>query len=121
MIIGFGKCETDEAIKILNKAFDNLEGCKTEKSAKKSLDDLQKEYANAEKEYKKMSREEAPERYSYFWYFYHEVYEGKYFVEFTFHHINRKHALSPDGWALLKTKWILSVCPTDGKRMFKEA
>lgn len=33
-----------------------------------------------------------------------------------FHHINRKHALSPDGWAVMQTKRIFHVSTTDELR-----
>mgnify|MGYP006383564061 CR=1 FL=1 len=68
-----------------------------------------------------MTREDAPDRYSYFWAIHHAIYEGKSIVEFTMHHINRRHAFSPDGWALLVTRWVLMVDPHDGEVIYSEA
>lgn len=68
-----------------------------------------------------MDRNDVPERYSYFWYVVNKIYDGKYIIEFSFHHINRRHPFSPDGWALLETKWILSIDDLDGKIIYKQA
>lgn len=109
MIIGFGSGERDAALSIIN---DCAEAMKTNGAL--GLKAIQTHYQDARELYKTMPGDEAPERYSYFWALHHPIYEGKYFVEFTFHHINRRHALSPDGWALTISRWILSVDPHDG-------
>lgn len=46
-------------------------------------------------EYDKMSKEEAPERYTNVY-----VYDNK----IHYSHINRRHAFSPDGWALFQVE-----------------
>jgi len=60
------------------------------------------------KEYKKMSRHEAPERYSYYWV---SVLSSASTIVFIlkFHHINRDHALSPDGWALFSRESVITI------------
>lgn len=44
-------------------------------------------------EYDKLPRESAPERYTRIYFYDNTIH---------FHHINRQHPFSPDGWALLK-------------------
>ena len=44
-------------------------------------------------EYDKMSYEAAPERYTRVWF---------YDKTLVFHHINRRHPFSPDGWVMLQ-------------------
>ena len=104
MILGFGSTEKETANRIIAECAtalrtDGLRGIAT----------VQEKYRVEEEKFEGMTRETAPERYSYFWASCHEVYHGRYFVEFTIHHVNRRHPLSPDGWVLLVTKWILSV------------
>lgn len=104
MILGFGSIEKENANQIISECSaalkaDSLRGIAT----------VQEKYRAEGEKFKNMTREEAPERYSYFWAMCHEVYSGRFFVEFTIHHINRRHPFSPDGWALLVTKWVLSV------------
>lgn len=58
-------------------------------------DDVQsvaKKWKSQAEIYDKMPREEAPERYTYFYFYDNAIH---------FHHINRRHPFSPDGWALL--------------------
>jgi len=61
--------------------------------AGRNIDDAVKPWNDKAKEYDAMPRETAPERYTKVW-----IYGGA----FHFHHINRRHPLSPDGWALLQ-------------------
>ena len=104
VILGFGSQETETAIKIIRECADALKsgGCS-------SLKDIQTKYSEDGDRYKKQGRDIAPERYSYFFVNCYEIYNGRYFVEFTMHHINRNHPFSTDGWALLATQWVLSV------------
>ena len=51
-----------------------------------------KEWNDRADKYDKMPKDEAPERYTRF-YIYDE--------SIKFHHINRRHPFSPDGWALM--------------------
>ncbi len=56
--------------------------------------------------YDKQPRGVAPERYTSFVYYGHALH---------FSHINRNHAFSPDGWALLQVEepWFLPEEPTE--------
>jgi len=120
MIIGFGKTELETATEIINECFDAIQGTEQKKEGI-ALMSIQSKYSTQEKEYSAMDRHDAPERYSYFWANYHEIYAKKYIIEFSFHHINRQHVLSPDGWGMLQTEWILAYNEIDGKRIFKQA
>ena len=117
MILGFGAVEERAARNIINECHDaikNLSDCE------KIIDRIKKKYDAIEKKYAKLDKAKVPERYSYFWHVVHRIYEDKYIIEFHFHHINRRHALSPDGWALLCTEWIL-VINNDEKLIYKQA
>jgi len=118
MIIGFGKSEIETASRIIGECIDFAKNKDVELgiAAKR----IQEKYAEAEKEYKKMSKEDAPERYSYFYFNHHKIYDGLEYISFKFHHINRRHALSPDGWALFVTKWMLEASD-DEDTIFREA
>lgn len=117
MIFGFGSIEREEALSIIREC---KEAMKSE--SVDGLEVVQAHYKKLEASYKRMSRDEAPERYSYFFARPHRIYEGKAIIEFTFHHINRRHPFSPDGWALLVTNWILSIDPlNDGDLIYCQA
>ena len=53
-----------------------------------------------------------PSRYTYFW---ARVIAGPsdIIAKISFHHINRRHAFSPDGWALMQTKRLFGVDSID--------
>jgi len=104
--LGFGQTETDTALRIIQECSNNMFVSDDKEAAVKAIE---KQYDDDSKQYGAMSKYDAPERYTYFFSLFHEIYPGKYFVEFTMHHINRHYPFSPDGWALLVTKWILSV------------
>ena len=84
IVLGFGAVETrvrEEIKKLL------IETCK-------SIDDVDrvsKKWNDKNKIFDAMSKEEAPGRYTNFY-----VFDGK----IKYHHINRHHAFSPDGWAM---------------------
>lgn len=118
MIIGFGATEIAEANKIINECYEATQSNPNDVEA--SIKSITQKYMTEGERYKKMQRDEAPERYTYFWATSNKVYDGKYFIEFTMHHINRQHGFSPDGWALWVTHWILNICPVDGMRIFRE-
>ena len=118
MILGFGTIEVETAIRIINECHDAIEKSDTPVGA---IKDVKEKYREESDKYAEMDRSDVPQRYSYFWPTYHRIYDGKYIIEFTFHHINRHHALSSDGWGLLITKWILVFSEDDGKHIFKEA
>lgn len=113
-MLGFGQTEHEVALQIIEECASALS-----LSGKDGLRAIEAKYADDGDRFKAMKREEAPERYTYFWASYYEVYPGRYFVAFTMHHINRKHAFSPDGWAMLETHWILSVDRVD-TRIYRE-
>lgn len=53
-----------------------------------------------------------PSRYGY--YHAHVVADASYIVAILkFSHINRRHALSPDGWAFLQTERLVSISSVD--------
>lgn len=114
MILGFGATEKETAMKIIKEC-----AAAVKENGKDGVATVEKKYRDAEAVHSSMPREDAPERYSHFWSNFHEIYDGKVIVEFTIHHINRRHALSPDGWALLVTRWILRV-DSDGDAIFSE-
>ena len=91
MIVGFGSTELEIAPRIINEC---LEG---------DYKQVQKAYKDAADTYKIIPT--YPDRYTYFWVY--KINDCNYETYiFTMHHINRKHALSPDGWASLLTKWV---------------
>ena len=91
MILGFGKVEQITAQRIIHEC---LEG---------DYKEIQKAYKDAADAYKNSHNH--PERYTYFWAYKLEDCNYETYI-FTMHHINRSHALSNDGWALLITKWV---------------
>ena len=103
MILGFGKVEDDTARTIMRECYKAL-GSDLGKDVHEIIRSIENDNKQSSDKYDKMSKSEAPERYSRFWTCTYNKY-----VEFVFHHINRRHAFSPDGWALLKTVWILDT------------
>lgn len=123
MIIGFGKCEEDKELEIESLIrhriselyaadFDQLESYEPaaidslKKSLRSYIDELSAEHKEADAKYK--TAESYPERYSTFW--------GSVLVDVSyvavilrFGHTNRRHALSPDGWAYLSTSRTFSA------------
>lgn len=56
-----------------------------------------------------------PERYSAYWA--HLVHDGSYMVAVvSFMHYNRRHALSPDGWAVMQTEKCFHVKSWDFRK-----
>ena len=86
LALGFGCIEVEERDKIKRHLLAALLRGESASAVSKAW--------NAEREkYDKMSRREAPERYTTFY-----VYDDA----IHFCHINRRHPFSPDGWALLQ-------------------
>jgi hypothetical protein len=119
MIFGFGTTESESARRIIGEcemaivaAPDNID---------EAIAGVRRGYSKAGDRYKVMDRENAPERYTYFFYNFVPIYKGRYLVEFTMHHINRRHPFSPDGWALMVTHWMLSVNADGIARVYAEA
>jgi hypothetical protein len=77
---------------------------------KKALKERTDEYKRLDAEYKTAT--EYPDRYSYYYFtVLHDC--NCVAVLFKFMHTNRKHALSPDGWALLKTEPVFAFKAND--------
>ena len=87
IVLGFGKQEEIARKEILNL----LNSCPSNKW--EEYNKISKEWNAKNEVFDKMSRETAPERYTNFY-----IYEES----IHFNHINRRHAFSPDGWALLQ-------------------
>lgn len=89
IILGFGsqeeKVRNDVKSALLNEG---------EVALKRWNDDADK--------FDKIPRKEAPERYTRIFY-----YDNK----LVFHHINRQHPFSPDGWALMKVEEPFEIDP----------
>jgi hypothetical protein len=108
ILVGFGKTETD----FEQRECDFVEDFLRERTAstdynmntdevvaglKAALGERAEEFKNKDDAYK--TAPNYPERYSYYWYrVVHDIHDLC--VIFDFHHINRRHALSKDGWAL---------------------
>jgi len=121
VILGFGKTEEDTALKIINECLQAIQGLQeNEKETDSVVRAIAAEYHDDDERYRKMKRDEAPERYTYFWPYSYRLYDGRYIVEFVMHHINRRHAFSPDGWALLVTRWVLSIHSKNEYHIFRE-
>lgn len=121
MIIGFGS--TEQAFEDgEQKAFEQYVaerytemGCQyiTDElvaEVSKWLADREAGYRAKADEYKTAT--EFPSRYSYYW---ARVISGPsdIIAKISFHHINRRHAFSPDGWALMQTKRLFGVDSID--------
>lgn len=84
IILGFGRVEVRERAKVKAALVD---GAKCGRTVK----DILAHWNDKADEYDALPRGEAPERYTRVF-----CYDGK----LCFHHINRNHPFSPDGWAL---------------------
>lgn len=118
IIFGFGVTEEETARQIIKECADAIEA--TDKDHKNAVEKVYEKYSDLDKKYKPMKSSDAPERYSYFFYSYYEMYPGNCVVKFSFHHINRQHPFSDDGWAMLATEWILAVDRDDGVTIYKQ-
>lgn len=63
---------------------------------------------------------EHPDRYSYFWVSVVASASHLVFI-LKIHHVNRRHALSPDGWGMMKTERLFYVDPQEAESLGKEA
>jgi len=86
IILGFGHVEGGERTKIRAALLDHAKCGRT-------VSDILAIWNDKADEYDDLPRGEAPERYTRIF-----CYGGK----LHFHHINRNHPFSPDGWALLQ-------------------
>jgi hypothetical protein len=111
---GFGNTEKEAALKIIEECYQAFEA-----RGIQGIYDLQMRYANEVSRYRKMSRDEAPDRYYCFWAMHNKIYEGKSITEFTIHHINKRSELASDGRSLLVTRWILTVDEVNGALIYR--
>ena len=117
MIIGFGSAESafenDEEraiVAYVREAYARL-GCdyvtpELEKDVRDWVSMRATEYRQKDADYK--TALEFPDRYSSYW---TRVITGAsdVFVVMSFVHTNRRHGMSPDGWACLQTKRIVHI------------
>jgi len=87
IILGFGSTEREEQQKVKEAL---VAGWREGIPARDVLD----RWNTQADRYDKMPRGQAPSRYTRIYFFEHEG-------TLRFHHVNRDHAFSPDGWALL--------------------
>jgi len=121
MILGFGKTEEDTARNIINGCIKAALRANNEGDIGHAVDEVEVVYHSKADTYDKMDRESCPERYTRFWA--HIIETPSYnILAFTMHHINRRHGLSPDGWALFVTKWMATISTGDNEiTIYKEA
>jgi hypothetical protein len=116
IVLGFGSTETEFEEQERKFVEDYLEANKHKEEdttdwytfkdecvegLKKALKERSDEYRRQSDEYKTAT--DYPERYSY--YYFTILHNWSYVaVIFKFGHINRRHALSPDGWAAMWTE-----------------
>ena len=117
MMLGFGRIELEAAKQIINEC---IEKCKETGSPKSAIRDISKQYRSKSDINDELSKAESPERYTYFFHNVFDVTDRFWIAEFEMFHINRRHAMSPDGWALLRTKWVLTSC-NEEFTIYKEA
>jgi len=124
MMIGFGSTEThvEEALEsafteyVKHRYATHPVCCFTDefiKDAEGWLDDKGEQSRAIAKTYDE--HPDHPDRYSYF--YPHVTSSASAIVALvTFHHINRRHGLSPDGWALMKTERTIIIWERDCPR-----
>jgi hypothetical protein len=117
IILGFGDTEKQFEEKLENQMWDFVAGEFSKESETCFTDNFInkiKKYAKdlAEESQKQGDRHKAsanyPDRYTYFWCYTLGDCNHIVFI-ISFHHINRRHALSPDGWGLMQSKRVFDV------------
>jgi len=118
LILGFGKTEEDFeqqeldfVEQFIKEKVNNFQGRKIDfYFDDEFVAELTSKLEEREEYYKKLDKEfdeaeNPPERYSMF---YFKILSDRFdlCIIFKFFHTYRKHSLSPDGWALLKTKRV---------------
>ena len=116
VILGFGSTEAEAERAIFQEIFDALGFDAQDPNT--TLKEIERKYHEAAERYDKMSADKAPPRYSQFWAFAHKVYDN-YFICLTIGHTSRQHALAPEGWAGLYTKWLLAIDRIEGARVYR--
>lgn len=86
IIFGFGVTEEGVRAAVKNALISAL-------LEKKDVATVLRQWNDKADEYDKMPRGTAPERYTRIYFYENAIH---------FHHINREHPFSPDGWALLQ-------------------
>ncbi len=107
MILGFGDTETKTAISIIEECISKRN--RNKEIFEQEIKKIKDKYYDLQEQYNDKSTDDVPERYSYFWFSVYKIYDGYFIITFWFHHINRRHPFSADGWALLKTYWIAEI------------
>lgn len=121
MIIGFGSTEKEVEARLQREIISLVESeCRKAKMdyftddfighIKQCVDTLAKESRAKSDSYK--DAKTFPDRYSGFWVYTLGDCNHIAFIV-TFHHINRRHGLSPDGWALLESEVVFQVSHLD--------
>lgn len=95
MILGFGITEQNVEDRVIERI-----------ASGESPTDIAEEFSAAGKRYDKLTRDEAPERYSFVYIHSDRV---------VFLHVNRRHAFSPDGWACLQSERYRPVAMQEQK------
>lgn len=115
-VLGFGSTEKDferQECDFVDKVVGEHIVSKDSYFDEKIVKEIEKEIQKRADRYQKLSEgyrtsEKYPDRYSYYFFKLLHDYTDL-VVIFTFMHINRRHAFSPDGWALLRTEKLYHV------------
>lgn len=116
MILGFGSTEREAASRVLSEIDDALQSGLGEEGIK----EIQRRHSEEADRNKKLSSADAPERYSEFWASHDEVHSELSYTHVRFLHYNRRHPFSPDGWAAMRSEWVL-MRNWEGSKMFELA
>lgn len=118
MILGFGSTEVETAIEIIRECVEAAQKAPV-RGRDEAIKLIQQRYNELADQYKSMSRNEAPERYTTFHFFYSEALIRQ-IIEFSMIHINRRHPFSPDGWAALTSKWVAIIDFDNEVRIYQQ-
>ncbi len=97
-VLGFGSTEIQVEDDVVNALI------AARPTTHEALHNVLRPWNTKAKENDALPRGEAPERYTSI-YFYEDM--------LHFHHVNRNHPFSPDGWALLQTEKHFHLFPED--------
>ena len=124
LILGFGSAEVSTAKRIIAECADAAAE-KRGGEIKVAFDAVASKYAAVEAANSKLDAATSPDRYSTFWASIIPTFgwtddEQSFVAIFHFLHINRRHAMSPDGWGCMTATWVL-LSSADGRQIFREA
>ena len=124
MIFGFGSTEVETAKRIIAECADAAAE-KRGGEIKEAFNAVASKYAEVAAANKKLDAATSPDRYSTFWASIIPVFdwtddEQSFVAVFHFLHINRRHAMSPDGWGCMTATWVL-LSNDEGRQIFREA